>query len=89
MPIARYQIQVAASAARSLRKIDITARRRIARAIDALAANPRPSGAVKLEGEKDLYRVRAGDYRILYTVKDRVLIVLIIAVGHRREIYRR
>ncbi len=89
MSRARYEIQLAAPAARSMRKIEESARRRIARTIDSLQDNPRPVGAVKLEGEMDLYRVRAGDYRILYQIEDRVLLVLVVAIGNRREIHRR
>jgi mRNA interferase RelE/StbE len=85
----RYEIHIGASAARSLRKLDDIARRRIARAIDSLTTNPRPHGAVKLAGESDLYRLRTGDYRILYTIRDRILTVLVVAIGHRRDIYRR
>lgn len=56
--------------------------------MDALSLNPRPRGVKKLEGERELYRLRSGDYRIIYRVEDRVLLVLVIAIGHRREIYR-
>jgi mRNA interferase RelE/StbE len=62
---------------------------RIAHAIDSLADDPRPRGAVKLAGDQDFYRIRAGDYRIIYSITDEKLIVLVIAVGHRRDIYRR
>jgi mRNA interferase RelE/StbE len=62
---------------------------RIAHAIDSLADDPRPRGAVKLAGDQDFYRLRAGDYRIIYSITDEKLIVLVIAVGHRRDIYRR
>ncbi|HEX6573503.1 MAG TPA: type II toxin-antitoxin system RelE/ParE family toxin, partial [Gemmatimonadaceae bacterium] len=58
-------------------------------AIDLLAVDPRPHGAVKLSGDEDLYRIRTGDYRIIYSVVDRVLTILVIAIGHRREVYRR
>jgi len=54
-----------------------------------LEENARPSGCVKLAGEPDLYRIRVGDYRIVYQVKDTALIVLVLSIGHRRDIYRR
>lgn len=57
-------------------------------AIDDLANDPRPTGCVKLAGEEALYRVRVGDYRILYQIHDRALLVVVIEIGHRREIYR-
>jgi mRNA interferase RelE/StbE len=53
-----------------------------------LEITPRPEGVKKLEGEKDLYRLRVGDYRIIYTIRDRELIVLVLKVGHRREVCR-
>lgn len=82
-------MQLSASAARAFRKLDPLARRRLARVIDALAIEPRPPNARKLEGEPDLYRVRTGDYRVIYAIRDRVLVVLVVAIGHRRDIYRR
>ncbi|MEW6252681.1 MAG: type II toxin-antitoxin system RelE/ParE family toxin [Planctomycetota bacterium] len=61
---------------------------RVARRIDALAQNPRPPGAEKLKGVDALWQVRAGDYRILYTIRDDVVLVLVVRVRHRREVYR-
>jgi mRNA interferase RelE/StbE len=87
-PAIRYDVQIAASAARALRKLDHQAQRRISHAIDSLALTPRPHGSQKLTGEDDLYRVRIGDYRIIYAIRDRQLIVLVVAVGHRRDVYR-
>lgn len=57
-------------------------------AIEILAATPRPAGAVKLAGGDGEWRIRTGDYRIVYEVHDGMLVVLVVAVGHRREIYR-
>jgi mRNA interferase RelE/StbE len=62
---------------------------RIFDATDALETNPRPSGVVKLAGSDDLYRVRVGDYRIIYQVQDARLVVVVVKVGNRREVYRR
>jgi mRNA interferase RelE/StbE len=56
--------------------------------MDKLAQDPRPPGAKKLHGEPGLFRVRAGDYRVIYTVRDKVLLVLVLAIGHRRDVYR-
>ena len=64
-------------------------RRRIEPKIDALAENPRPHGARKIEGQETAFRLRVGDYRIVYEVHDRALIVMVMIVGHRREVYRR
>ena len=62
---------------------------RLRTAIDDLEQNARPFGCVKLAGEPDLYRIRVGDYRIIYQVNDLKLTVLVLAIGHRREVYRR
>ena len=62
---------------------------RVSRKISALAENPRPSGVEKLAGsEEHLYRIRVGDYRILYAIQEKVLLIIIIKVRHRREVYR-
>lgn len=84
-----YHIEFSPAAVRQLRKLDGAARRRIKTAIEFLSADPRPPGAKKLVGGDGEWRVRTGDYRIIYEVRDDVLLVLVLAVGHRREIYRR
>ena len=61
---------------------------RIAPRILALGKNPRPVGSKKLWHREDIYRIRIGDYRVLYEIQDKVLIVLVVKLGHRREIYR-
>lgn len=83
-----YTVTVAPSAARDIRVLDNTVKRRVGKAIDALATNPRLPGVEKLSGEDDIYRVRVGDYRILYQIADRRLTVLVVRVRHRREVYR-
>ena len=84
-----YHVEVAAAAVRQLRKLDRSAQRRVQAAIELLAAEPRPNGAKKPVGGDGEWRVRTGDYRIVYEIHDNVLLVLVIAVGHRREIYDR
>jgi len=61
---------------------------RIDAKIRALSANPRPSGCAKLQGPADLYRVRSGDHRIVYQIQDAQLLVLVVHVGDRKEVYR-
>jgi mRNA interferase RelE/StbE len=87
-PPTAYRVELTPAAARALRKLTAEVRRRIARKIDALATQPRPADATKLEGEEGLYRVRVGDYRIIYSVHDDVLLVLVVRIGHRSEIYK-
>ena len=77
------------AAARQLRKLDAPARRRVQAAIELLATDPRPPGAVQLVGGSAEFRVRTGDYRIVYDIHEDVLVVLVVAVGHRREAYER
>lgn len=84
-----YRIEVAPAAVRQLRKLDPPARLRVQGAIELLAEHPRPQGAKKLVGGDGEWRVRTGDYRIVYEVHDDVLLVLVVAVGHRRDIYQR
>ena len=83
-----YQIEVKPSAAESLASLPKRHQRQIGKRIDQLAKNPRPRGSEKLEGGKDLYRIRSGDYRIIYQIRDDVLFVLVLRIGHRRDVYR-
>lgn len=82
-----YRIEVRPAALRALRKIHPDDRKRIQGAIALLAQEPRPPGATSLRG-RDGIRVRVGDYRIIYTVQDEVLLVVVVSLGHRKEIYR-
>jgi mRNA interferase RelE/StbE len=83
-----YRIEFAPRAVRQFKAIDRSVQRRLARRIDSLSADPRPPGVKKLAGEDDLYRVRVGDYRILYQIQEQRVVVLVVGVGHRSEIYR-
>ncbi|MBK5231604.1 MAG: type II toxin-antitoxin system RelE/ParE family toxin [Thermoleophilia bacterium] len=84
----KYRIELRPAAIRPLRKLDPQVRRRIQGAIALLAEDPRPPSARTLKGRPGM-RVRVGDYRIIYTVEDDVLLVVVVALGHRREIYER
>jgi mRNA interferase RelE/StbE len=84
-----YAVTLAASAVKALKRIAKPDRDRIRTALSALADNPRPTGTVKLRGEEDLYRVRVGQYRIVYTVDDGAVTVLVVKIGHRRDVYRK
>lgn len=85
----RYTLEFAPKAVRSLRKLDQQAVRRIRAAAEALLENPRPAGAIMLTGVHGVMRIRVGDYRILYTIDEGRLVVLVVDAGHRREIYQR
>ena len=86
--MASYNVRIKPSAVKDLEAIPAKDRRRIASTTQALASNPRPVGCEKLAGH-DKYRLRQGNYRVLYTIEDDVLIVTVIAIGNRRDIYRR
>lgn len=83
-----YRIELRPAAARALKRIDHQGRDRIRGAIALLAENPRPPGAKALQGRPGL-RVRVGNYRIVYTVQDDVLLVVVVSLGHRSDIYER
>lgn len=84
-----YTVSFKPQAERDLKKIkDRRTLKRILDAIGALEKNPRPAGVRALQGDTSILRLRVGDYRVLYTVLDRELLVLVIAIGHRREVYR-
>ena len=83
-----YRIELRPAAARALHKLDPHVRHRIQGAIALLAKDPRPPGARALQGRPGL-RVRVGDYRIIYTVDNDVLLVVVVRLGHRRDIYDR
>lgn len=83
-----YVVIYKPSADRALRKLPDKVQRRIAAATDALAGDPRPPNAKKLEGADDLWRIRVGEYRVVYTIQDEALIVLVVRVAHRKDVYR-
>jgi mRNA interferase RelE/StbE len=82
-----YRIEISRRAAKAVNSLDKPLRRKILAAIDALSGNPRPAGCKKLAGQ-EAWRIRVGDYRIIYEVHDQVLLVLVVDIGNRREIYR-
>lgn len=83
-----YRVTLAPAAARQLRKCDPQIRRRIQAAIELLATDPRPPAATQLLGGAGEWRVRTGDYRIIYEISDNQLLVLVLRVGHRRDMYQ-
>jgi mRNA interferase RelE/StbE len=83
-----YKVQFAPRAERHLSRLPIGVQENLVRRAEDLAANPRPTGARKLTGYENRWRVRVGNYRIIYEIRDDILIVLVVAVGHRREVYR-
>lgn len=84
-----YEIEIADAAKRQLRKLEPQIRDRVALVIDRLSEEPRPPRTRKLSGYDDIYRLRVGRYRVLYRIDDGNVIVLVLKVGHRRDVYRR
>lgn len=83
-----YTIEFLRSAQKEYEALEIKLRSRIRKAIDGLIVNPRPRTSKKLEGEDHYYRLRVGDYRIVYHIDDKIRIVLIERVRHRGDVYR-
>ena len=83
-----HRIFFAPAALRQFRKLPAPVQKRLSPHIDALADNPRPPGVVKLSGTSDIYRIRVGDYRIIYEIQDIGLVILILKIGNRRDVYK-
>jgi mRNA interferase RelE/StbE len=84
--VSRYRVEVRPAAWRALRNVDATIRPRIEGAVALLAEDPRPPASRPRRGRPG-YRVRVGDYRIIYTVQDDVLLIVVVTLGHRRDVY--
>ncbi|HMS85755.1 MAG TPA: type II toxin-antitoxin system RelE/ParE family toxin [Nitrospira sp.] len=83
-----YSILLAPPAERQLLSFTPAIQKRLVKRMKALGHDPRPPGVKKLTGEDDLYRIREGDYRVIYTIQDKELIVLVVKIGNRKEVYR-
>lgn len=83
-----YTISYVPSAAKAIRKLDRPTARRLLTAIGMLADEPRPAGCIQLKGGDGELRIRVGDYRIVYDIHDHELVVLVLRIGHRRDVYR-
>lgn len=84
-----YRVIVSAKAEKDMMRLPLQERKKLANKIDLLANEPRPTGSLKMQGRSEaLWRIRSGNYRILYAIDDEVRIVDVRKVGHRREVYR-
>ena len=83
-----FEIQIERPAEKDLRRLSDDVHKRVAAAISSLSTNPRPLGVKKLKGGTSDWRIRVGEYRVLYEIADAVKIVRIVRVRHRREVYR-
>ncbi len=84
-----YRVDFTSAAARQMRKLPRATRHRLVEAVTALERDPRPPGALKLAGERTAWRIRVGDYRVIYDVYDRELTVTVVRAARRREAYGR
>lgn len=83
-----YQILFDKSAAKQLAKLPEKSYEKVKKSIEELAESPRPVGCLKLKGSGDAYRIRIGDFRVIYEIEDDILVVVIVSVGDRKEVYR-
>ena len=83
-----YRVELAPAAIRQLASLTKRIQVKIAGKIDGLRSDPRPHGCVKLKGSEDIYRIRVGEHRVLYQVRDDVLLVLVVKVGKRERVYK-
>jgi mRNA interferase RelE/StbE len=83
-----YRVELSPAARRQVSRLERGMRERILRALIGLEKEQRPPGAKKLKGGDELWRIRVGDYRIVYEIRDRIAAVLVVRIAHRREAYR-
>ena len=83
-----YRIEFVRSSARAYSRLDPVLQRRVDRELSRLSETPRHPGVIRLQSDDELYRVRIGDLRLLFSVEDQVLLVLIVKIGHRGSVYR-
>ncbi len=86
--MAKYRVEVSATAEKQLRKLEKADQIRVLRAAQNLAQEPRPAGTRKLRGYEDVYRIRVGTHRILYSIEAGRLLIIILKIGHRRDVYQ-
>jgi len=86
--MAKYDLLISQSAEKTLKRLAANEASRVVAAIQKLAIDPRPQGCRKLSGEADTYRVRVGVYRIIYEIEDQLLRILVLKIGHRKDVYR-
>ena len=84
-----WEVRIQPTAGKQIERLDRSVARRIVGHLEKLAENPYPSGIKKLAGEENLFRARVGDWRIIYQVQDKLFLVLVIKVGHRKDVYRK
>ena len=84
----RYNLEFTSSASREFKALDPHLQRRISKKITGLCDEPFPSGSKKLKGQIDHFRIRIGDYRVVYRIDGKRVVIVIVRIGHRKEVYR-
>jgi mRNA interferase RelE/StbE len=83
-----YRVIVKPSAERAVERLPLAVATRVVAALTALAEDPRPHGCTKMQGAPNLWRIRTGDYRIVYEIDDRAIVIVVLRVAHRKDVYR-
>ena len=83
-----YRVEIRPAARRQIKKLPREVQAKVLSRLTCLAEDPRPAGAEALQGYQELYRLRVGQYRVLYEIHDGVLVVVVVRVGHRKEVYQ-
>jgi mRNA interferase RelE/StbE len=86
--MASYRLEITGSAEKQLARLPHADRVRVARKIVELASVPRPPGCRQLRGQQDVYRIRVGVYRVIYSIEERRIVVVVLKIGHRKDVYR-
>lgn len=86
--MAKYKVELSNTAFKALKKIPKNDVHKILDMMKGLAEKPFPYGSIKLEGEDNTYRIRSGDYRIIYELHNDILMILVLKIGHRKDVYR-
>ena len=86
--MASYRLEITASAEKQLARLPVADKVRVARKIVELAAVPRPPGCRQLRGQEDVFRIRVGVYRVIYSIEERRIVVVVLKIGHRKDVYR-
>ena len=89
MRSSEYELSFEPAAEKSLLKLEAALQKRILSACHSLQTNPKPRGSIKLQGEFDHWRIRVGDYRVVYTVIESEVVVVVLTVDHRRQVYKK
>ena len=84
----RYSVQLSTRASKYLKKVSKKVARQLVAGMESLGEEPRPCGCQKIKEDKERYKIQSGNYRIIYEIRDKVLLVLVVRIGHRQDVYK-